>query len=598
MRRLSVLLGLLVIFAGCGTNTTTSSSSGTSMASVASALAAHKSALRSAAAVPTDAQQMAALQLFVGMFNNAAPGADNLNQATQLLSGGMSTETLAELLASLPAFKNNFYADTLSNLQFGTQFMDNLVGTAASAANKADIASQIASVLDSGYMTRGQVMNLVISKLSLVSSSDPNWGQAALQFNNRVNVARYQAVTKAVATADLTMLQAVTADSMTMGMAENSLMNSIMMGGTNALRLMVATSGVAQDSASSGTYGLVGIEAYGYATTVGAQLTDANGSPVGSFIPAGRTGIATSVAFDGTNFLLIWEDDNNGAFNGTTGWQVWGQFISTSGQKVGSPFPISSTGVWFDGNKTMVYANGHYLVTYTKLINPALGWDSTNRYVAGRLVAPDGSIGKEFRISSGYGARESVWTNGSNFLVAWGEDQYDTEVRACIINGDGTLGTELSVNASPEKSDNPISIAWDGTNYLVVWCDQLTSGNWQVYGQKVSAAGALVGGVIPIAVDSTKNQVATTASCGPSNCLVGFVDMTNPANWMLYGQYLNLDGTLSGSRFAANTETTMQMGGFRYDNGHYWASFSSGTYYIPSVSAMGSTGGIFIQLIQ
>ncbi len=220
MKRLSILLVLLAALAGCGTNTTTSSSSGTSMASVASALAAHKSALRSAAAVPIYDQQMQALQLFVGMFNNAAPGADNLNQATQLLSGGMSTETLAELLASLPAFKNNFYADTLSNLQFGTQFMDNLVGTAASAANKADIASQIASVLNSGYMNRGQVMNLVISRLSLVSSSDPNWGQAALQFNNRVNVAYYQAVTMAVASADLSLLQQVTYDSATVTAVE------------------------------------------------------------------------------------------------------------------------------------------------------------------------------------------------------------------------------------------------------------------------------------------------------------------------------------------------------------------------------------------
>jgi hypothetical protein len=285
--------------------------------------------------------------------------------------------------------------------------------------------------------------------------------------------------------------------------------------------------------------------------------------------------VATSAAFDGTNYLLVWEDTLSG--NGQTGWQIYGQFISTTGQMVGVPFAICSTGVWFDGLKAVTYANGRYLVTYTRLINPALGDSSTNRYIAGQLVAPGGSlVGSELRISDGYGAGSSVGTDGSNFIVAWHEDRYDSEIRARIIAITGTMGTEFSVNASSYPSDNPIAITFDGTNYLMVWSEEVISQKWQVYGQRMSTSGILVGSPIAITADNNLDQMATSVACGGSSCLVSWVDRTTTADWNLYGQYLTLDGTLSGGRFVINAEALNQTGGVGYANGSYRAIINSG----------------------
>ena len=117
----------------------------------------------------------------------------------------------------------------------------------------------------------------------------------------------------------------------------------------------------------------------------------------------------------------------------------------------------------------------------------------------GRFVNTDGSLGTEFRISSGSGKASDVAFDGTNFFVIWCEDSQDKEIRGRFVNLTGTPGTEISVNASTAPSDNPKSVAFDGTNYLVVWNDETSgadTGTWDVFGQRVSPAGALVGGVI------------------------------------------------------------------------------------------------------
>ena len=77
----------------------------------------------------------------------------------------------------------------------------------------------------------------------------------------------------------------------------------------------IATSGAAMSFGFDGTNYLVGVENHlTTPTTIGAQLIDAGGNKVGGLIsPATMsTGISANVAFDGTNYLLIWEYDPGG----------------------------------------------------------------------------------------------------------------------------------------------------------------------------------------------------------------------------------------------------------------------------------------------
>ncbi len=349
----------------------------------------------------------------------------------------------------------------------------------------------------------------------------------------------------------------------------------------------IATNGASMGASFDGTNYLVGIENHLTSpTSIGAQMISTTGVKIGSLIPTGHNGIATAVAFDGMNHLLIWENDPGGTSPGR--FQIYGQFISKAGTIVGSPFAITSAGIWFDGMKTMAFGNGKYLVTYTRLINPELGDRSDNRYIAGIIVNPDGSMGTEFRISTGYGDASDVAFDGTNFFVVWTEDYYDTEIRGRFVSTNGVPGTEISVNASAYPSDNPKSVTFDGTNYMVIWTDAVDATRmWDVFGQLVSPVGTLVGGVITISNENGP-QMATTVSFDGTNYLATWVDMTNDANqngacdtgegscWNIYGQYISKAGSLYGSKVTINADAGNQMGGAGFINGQYLAIINSG----------------------
>lgn len=345
----------------------------------------------------------------------------------------------------------------------------------------------------------------------------------------------------------------------------------------------IATAGAVMGFSFDGTNYLVGVENHTVSpTTIGAQMLNATGSKVGGLISTGRTGIATAVAFDGTNHLLIWEDNGLGALNGNSGFQIYGQFISRAGTKVGDPFVITTSGIWFDGMKVMAYGGGKYLVTYTRLINPADRDASTNRYIAGRLINPDGSLaGEEFRISTGYGDASDVAFDGTNFFVVWTEDQFDTEIRGRFVSPAGALvGSEIVVNNSAAPSDNPKSVTFDGTNYMVVWSDEAGgagSGEWNVLGQRVSPAGALIGPT-PITVTSEPGaQIATGVAFDGTNYLVSWTDMTKPINWEVYGQFVAKDtGALTGTKVTLYKNSLNQIGGVGFANGKYLALINNG----------------------
>jgi len=204
--QLIVTLVLLGFLAACS-GSPTSSSSTTSMTSVAQKVAAYKSATKTATAPPSYEQQTATLQLLQAMFN-AAPGSDYLNEFAGLVAGGTSLTALADLLAATDVFKTLYPAD-LSNQSFSVKLVSNLTGTTVSAVNSQWAIGWISSQLDSGT-SRGAVIWNAVSTLAAVSPSDPEWGAAVTRLNNKVNVSYYYSVTKGMSSTDLATLQAVT----------------------------------------------------------------------------------------------------------------------------------------------------------------------------------------------------------------------------------------------------------------------------------------------------------------------------------------------------------------------------------------------------
>jgi hypothetical protein len=290
---------------------------------------------------------------------------------------------------------------------------------------------------------------------------------------------------------------------------------------------------------------------------------------------------SAGVAFDGTNYLLIWEDSNEHSVPDYSYQQVYGLFIDTGGNPAGAPFAISSTGIGLDGINAVAFNGTNYLVVYTKLIDPSKGENWDNRYIAGAMVSTDGTVSGEFRISEGYGHQPTVDSDGTNFFVVWVEDSADKEIMGRIVNSDGTLGAEIEIDSSSLCSDNPPAVKYGLNSYLVAFsdqrgtgsipCSQAGTGGWDIVGQMVGTDGTLInnrfyikqGGsqIVPtIAFDGEKFLVAyNDYTSDTSN--YGVCDSTEGTCWDIRARYVSAEGAVIGNPITISAGAGIEVGG-------------------------------------
>ena len=148
-----------------------------------------------------------------------------------------------------------------------------------------------------------------------------------------------------------------------------------------------------------------------------AQFLSQDGSLVGPRIVVGRTGIYPQSAFDGTNFLLVWSDDANYPNN-----DIYGQFISTSGALVGSPFTINTAaGKQELASSSIIFDGTNYLVTWQDG-RVSIG-DQGPWYAYGQIISKSGSLlGGEIQISTAPALFPTMAFDGTNSLVVWVDD--------------------------------------------------------------------------------------------------------------------------------------------------------------------------------
>lgn len=164
----------------------------------------------------TTLQQTQLIQLAVGMFN-IAPGSVLLGELGDYIAGGGQTDATSLVLAEFDTFGGSeFYSPDLTPQEFADTFLDNLLGDAVTAADRDYVASVIVQMLDEAppdqqEQVRALVMGGVINALAGFRATDPHWGEAALQFSNRVLVARAYSVDYAGALTDTALLHDVIA---------------------------------------------------------------------------------------------------------------------------------------------------------------------------------------------------------------------------------------------------------------------------------------------------------------------------------------------------------------------------------------------------
>jgi hypothetical protein len=292
----------------------------------------------------------------------------------------------------------------------------------------------------------------------------------------------------------------------------------------NKAEFNIASGGIGTSLASDGTNALVGYQS-GDPTTVRAKLISTAGTVIAT-ISTGRMGDPPYVAFDGTNFLLVWADHSDAMEN------VWGQFIKPTGALYGSAFRLSQT-QHVKGVYGVDYANGKYLVMYRTSTNSLLG----------RFVNPNRTLGSTFTIASSAGdlGVSNLASDGTQFVAVY-TNEANTKVYTRVVRTDGTKDAPVLITGGSLASD-AVCIGYTNGTYLVLWNKRVSSTVRNPWAQRLSQSGALVGS--NFAIDASPS-IETAAQAMPygTQFLVGYLRWTGTGSKTVYGRLVSTTGSV------------------------------------------------------
>ncbi len=268
----------------------------------------------------------------------------------------------------------------------------------------------------------------------------------------------------------------------------------------------------------------------------------------GPRISLGSTGGVPRVAFDGTNYLLIWIDEFFSPFtNGETDstGTIYGQFINTSGGLVGPAFTVG-TGAnlkYNVGYGEIAFHDTTYFVTFT------VGGGTTALLYGQRIGKSGTLLGGPVQISTAFAREAAIAFDGTNYLVVWNNS---VNVYGQFVSESGSLvGSNFVIDQGSTYAGSPICVAFDGTRYAVAFHEFVGPSSiygivqWTLYARFVSTSGTAISNRVTICGSATHPFLPMAAFDG-TNYLFTWVSMTN---LQVQGRFFNTAGDPVGSEF-------------------------------------------------
>jgi hypothetical protein len=249
-----------------------------------------------------------------------------------------------------------------------------------------------------------------------------------------------------------------------------------------------------------------------------------------------------SVASNGIDYFVVWEDGRNGSYYNIYGARVsqTGEIIDTMGINISSlNFNQYSTSVAFDGS--------NYLVVWYEQ-HGISEWDIYGARVTqyGLVLDPEGiAISTDTLVQ----AFPSVSFDGSNYLVVWEDyrnrnyDIYGARVTQAGI----TLDTNGIIISNYTRRQRKPSIAFDGTNFLVVWEDDRDYPNTCIYGSRIDTAGIVIDTNDIIVSPINRDQSKPCLSFDSTNYCVIWQKLISEYNTDIIGNRINQSGVILDS---------------------------------------------------
>jgi len=263
--------------------------------------------------------------------------------------------------------------------------------------------------------------------------------------------------------------------------------------------------------------------------------------PFTTIIPFPTSGVShwwePSVDFDGTNFLLAYEEWTSTDIN------IKGALIDTNINSVLTDISISEKENT-QARPVVLFHNGKYIVIWEDIRNSYSGYD-----IYMTEVATDGTVldlqGKLISRSGNEQYWPHIVFNGiDNFFGVWHDYRNNNwDIFGARINKDGYLIDTFAfpVSELPNQQIFP-RVTFDGTNYFVVWNDS-RYGQWDVFGARVSQNGDVLDPFGILIYQSGDNEFYSDVAFDGTNYFVVFGHY-NGTDYDIYGVRVDRNGNV------------------------------------------------------
>jgi hypothetical protein len=299
------------------------------------------------------------------------------------------------------------------------------------------------------------------------------------------------------------------------------------------------------------------------------------------------------VAFDGTNYLVVWHDKE-----GSDPYDIYGVRVSKEGELLDDEPLVISDATGSQMNPHVAFDGTNYLVVWYDSRSGA-SYD-----IYGTRVAQDGTVlnsaGIAISTAVDYQYFPDVSFDGSNYMVVW-QDQRSGEfdIYGSRLDQDGIVldPSGIAISIASDEQNRP-SIDFDGSNYFVTWDDHRSGSEYDIYGSLITPDGTVLNGEgIPIST-AADNQHWPSVSFNGTNYLVAWHDNRDEAaNYDIYGTRVNTSGVVQESSGIpiANMDVQQLTTAVIYYSGQWltvWRDTRNGNYTDIYGSRISSSGTV------
>jgi hypothetical protein len=232
-----------------------------------------------------------------------------------------------------------------------------------------------------------------------------------------------------------------------------------------------------------------------------------------------------SVAFDGVNYFVVWDDLRNTHPPYEYREDIYGA-------------RVNQDGIVLDSNNIFIYRGEEIRYRY-----PSVAFDGTNYFVvwqnsadnidgarvnqAGVLLDTNG-----IAISTAVGIQgyPRLAFDGINYFVVWHDmrNGSDYDIYGARVSPAGIVldPNGIAITTAPNDQNYP-SVDFDGENYLVVWGDY-RNGSSDIYGAKVSPSSVVIDSFV--ISEQTGDQTFPALAKGLGNTFITYAGFTDSIN--------------------------------------------------------------------